>query len=113
VNTIFDHPYYKPGYHDYNFSLFKLSTAIALDQVTKATIGLPEIDEPIGIGEAVIASGWGLTQNENESPRYLREATLFTASNEECGELWKKKTVTITDQMVCADAADKDICDVS
>jgi trypsin len=112
VSAVTQHPSYNDYNYNYDFSILKLSSSISLDS-TKAIIGLPLAFEAIRVGLTVTATGWGDTQKESESDRYLRSVDLLTIYQPTCSINWRKLGVVITNQMFCASAIGKDSCFVS
>jgi trypsin len=112
VSAITQHPSYNDYNYNYDFSILRLSTSIILDS-TKAIIGLPLAFEAVRVGLVVTATGWGDTQNQAESDRYLRSVDVLTIYQPTCSISWRKLGVVITNQMLCAAAVGKDSCFVS
>ncbi|XP_055838591.1 trypsin-1 [Episyrphus balteatus] len=95
---------------DYDFSLLELSEEIEFDETMKA-VSLPETEEAFMDGDMCRVSGWGNTQNENESRTSLREAEVPIFNHELCSEKYKKFG-GVTDRMLCAGFIEggKDAC---
>lgn len=68
---------------------------------TIQAIALPEQDEPVDDDTLCYVTGWGNTQNSQESKEKLRAAFVPSVNQEKCAEAYRNFG-SITDQMICA-----------
>lgn len=100
LNRVVQHPSYDPSTIDYDFSLLELAEELQLN--TKlGMVTLPEQDELVEDGTLCRVSGWGSTQNSQESSRYLRAANVPSVNQEECKAAYANFG-GITSRMLCA-----------
>ncbi|XP_058058016.1 trypsin-1-like [Anopheles bellator] len=100
VARVVMHPKYDGGTIDHDFSLLELKEEVRFDDRAQP-VDLPEQDEPVEDGTLCKVSGWGNTQNWNESTERLRAATVPTVNQKECEEAYADFG-GITDTMLCA-----------
>lgn len=107
MRSISVHPNYNSRTVNNDFAVLRLRSAINLDGSSKAAISLPGENEAIATNLKVYVSGWGATQNRQESDRYLRGAEITVINPATCNSAWRGG---ITDRMVCASAPGKSSC---
>lgn len=100
VERIIQHENFDYYTIDFDFSLLELETALVFsDQIQP--IALPSQDEPVDDDTLCIISGWGNTQNAQESKEKLRAAYVPSVNQKEC-EAAYSSFGGITDRMICA-----------
>ncbi|KAG5674606.1 hypothetical protein PVAND_004560 [Polypedilum vanderplanki] len=109
VSKIDIHPQYNRTLLDYDAAILTLRNLIKYD-ATRQAIQLPFLNEVIPEGTAVITSGWGLTQNFNESSYVLRMVELKVTNQAQCNIIFLGDG-GITTRMLCAGADGKDSCE--
>lgn len=67
---------------------------------TLRPIRLPERREEAPVGENLVVSGWGVTENSETLVSDLVYTTVTTISNEECAAIYGNAVVT--DAVLCA-----------
>lgn len=112
VSTVINHPSFDPYSFNFDFALLKLSQSIQLDGKSKAVIPLPPANQRIADNTAVFITGWGATQNVNESNKVLRGVVVPTINQAKCDNIYYYDG-GVTTQMVCAGSSGKDSCTVS
>jgi hypothetical protein len=95
---------------DYDISIVLLVHPVHLDGVTTTAAVLPTEHAPIPEGLKVMTSGWGSTQNADESDRFLRAVEVTTLNQLACAKAYRPQGIRITGQMVCASDKGKDSC---
>lgn len=100
VQQIFQHPKYNPYTIDFDYSLLKLSESLKFSEQTKS-IALPAQDAKVENGTLCTVTGWGNTQNVQESREILRSANVPKVDQDECNEAYKTFG-GVTDRMICA-----------
>jgi trypsin len=112
VTRVVQHKNYNGNTIDFDYALLELEIELQLDE-TKQIVALPEHDESIKDGTLCKVSGWGHTQNNNESNSNLRAAFVPSVNQQKCDEIYSGFG-GITDQMVCAGFQEggKDACQV-
>ncbi|XP_055918970.1 trypsin-1 [Eupeodes corollae] len=111
VTKLVQHEKFNYSSVDYDFSLLELSEEIVFSDTMKAA-SLPESEEEVFMdGDLCRVSGWGNTQNQNESRTSLREAEVPIFNHELCSDKYKKFG-GVTDRMICAGFLEggKDAC---
>lgn len=103
------HPFFNSDTFDFDVALMLLNSTIIMDGVKKKIIQMPFFGAPVFPQTEVIVSGWGETQNVNESNEVLRSVSLKVMSHAECNKLYASEG-GITLRMVCAFADGKDSC---
>lgn len=106
---VYVHPFYNADTFDFDVALIALNSSIIMDGVTKKIIRMPFYGAPVFQRTEVIVSGWGYTNNENESNEMLRSVTLNVMNQAQCNQLYKDEG-GITSRMICAMALKKDSC---
>jgi hypothetical protein len=109
VSEVDIHPNFNYTFLDYDASILTLGKWIDFD-ASRQPIALPMFAEPLLEGYFVMTSGFGLTQNENESMTDLRMVELRIVNHAKCSEAYADEG-GITSRMICATAAGKDSCD--
>jgi hypothetical protein len=104
------HPNFNAELLDYDAAILTLRNLIRYD-ATKQPIRLPFLNEVLPTGNVVATSGWGMTQNSNESTLALRLVELTVTNQLACHNLYIDDGGGITPRMVCAGAEGKDSCD--
>lgn len=100
VKKIHQNKKYDPSIIDYDFSVLELAADILFDE-TMQPIELPEYEEPVDDGLMLSVSGWGNTQNINESNKILRKASVPKVSHKDCDDAYVSYG-GITERMLCA-----------
>ncbi|KAJ6648500.1 Trypsin-1, partial [Pseudolycoriella hygida] len=100
VARIILHPSYSPFTFDYDYSLMELETSLTFNNATQP-IGLPKQDQQFPDGTPCMISGWGRTQNSDESNGRLRAAVIPTVNQMMCSLAYIANG-GVTDRMVCA-----------
>ncbi|KAG5674607.1 hypothetical protein PVAND_004561 [Polypedilum vanderplanki] len=108
VSRIDIHPLWNPNLYDYDAAILTLRNLIRYD-ASRQAIQLPFLNEVIFVGTDVATSGWGLTQNDNESRDNLRMVELKVVNQILCNNAHLKDG-GVTLRMVCAAADNKDSC---
>ncbi|XP_058835106.1 trypsin-1-like [Topomyia yanbarensis] len=110
LERVVQHPEYDSGTIDYDFSLLQLEQDLLFNENNQA-IELPEQDEELSDGALCRVSGWGNTQNVQESSRYLRAADVPSVNQEDCDAAYENFG-GITPRMLCAGYREggKDAC---
>lgn len=85
---------------DYDFSLLELATNLTFDS-TMRPIRLPKQDRQFPDDTPCIVSGWGNTQNIDESNERLRAAIVPTVNQDTCSNAYYDFG-GVTDRMICA-----------
>lgn len=104
---IHDHPNYDAEITDYDISILLLDDDRRIGSYVPI-IALPEADDELEEGEMTFVSGWGATENPDESEAFLRGVELPIVATEKCRKIYRD----ITDRMICAGYEDgrKDAC---
>nr|ACF72874.2 trypsin [Ochlerotatus taeniorhynchus] len=110
IKSVNPHPLYDSDNINYDFSLLELTESIGFSRSVQA-IRLPEADESVADGSMCTVSGWGSTQNYDESNILLRAVNVPSYNQEECKKALAS-IATVTEQMICAGyaAGGKDSC---
>ncbi|EDW12018.1 trypsin-1 [Drosophila mojavensis] len=110
IRRIHRHPDYNSRTIDYDYALLELAPYNSTD-VTQAFAQLPEQNEDLPDGTLVTITGWGNTQNAEESSDVLRAVTVPTVNQTQC-TLAYEHFGNITDRMLCAGLTEggKDAC---
>lgn len=96
---VFVHPSYDEESTDYDFALIRLTEKINYNEKVNS-IKLPDInDTDLAAGTLCLISGWGNTQNPNESPVRLRGAKVPLVEHDLCNEAYDG---IVTPRMICA-----------
>lgn len=99
VAAIYQHKSYNNNNLDYDFALLKLAATLIFDSNIRA-IRLPGMNENVVDGSTMQISGWGDTQNPNESSVYLRGVLIPSVSQGDCQRNYGNSA--ITPRMICA-----------
>lgn len=112
VKEVKVHPKYNPSTIDYDFALLKLNKSLEFSE-TVHSVRLPKQDENPPAGTMCTVSGWGNTQNPNESTAQLRATDVPVVDQDECAEAYKE-FYGVTPRMVCAgyEEGGKDACKI-
>lgn len=78
----------------------ELVKAIKFD-ATKKAVKLPTANEVVGAGTMTLVSGWGTTENINESSLILRAAVVPVSDQSQCNSVYYSFG-GLTDRMMCA-----------
>ncbi|KAH8403107.1 hypothetical protein KR222_005239, partial [Zaprionus bogoriensis] len=110
IERVHRHPKYDARIIDYDFAVLELRAYNATN-VTQAYVQLPQLGEDIADGTPVLISGWGNTQNSNESTDVLRAVTVPKVNQTLCSKAYGGFG-SITDRMLCAGLLEggKDAC---
>lgn len=85
---------------DYDFALLELEQPLVFSDKIQA-IALPAHDEPVTDDTLCMVSGWGNTQNVQESREKLRAAYVPSVNQDECSTAYGNFG-GVTDRMICA-----------
>lgn len=108
VSKIDEHPKFDPMLLDYDASILTLLNVIEYDQY-RQPVKLPYFAEPTALGSIVATSGWGATNNPNESNTNLRIAELRISDQEACNQAYIEDG-GVTKRMICAYTKGRDSC---
>lgn len=100
MTRIVQHANFSFDTHDYDFSLLELATNMTFDN-TMQPIRLPKQDKQFPDDTPSIVTGWGNTQNVEESRDRLRAAEVPIVNQEICSEAYSDFG-GVTDRMICA-----------
>lgn len=100
VKTIIQHEKFDYFTIDFDFSLLELEQPLEFSDRIKA-IALPEQDEKVEDETLCLVTGWGNTQNVQESREKLRAAIVPSVNQEDCNKAYQSYG-GITDRMICA-----------
>ncbi|XP_055628746.1 trypsin 5G1-like [Toxorhynchites rutilus septentrionalis] len=100
LKRVVQHPNYNPTIIDYDFALLELQEDVTFNERV-GMVSLPEQDEVVEDGAQCRVSGWGSTQNSQESSRYLRAADVPSVNQETCQAAYTYFG-EITARMICA-----------
>jgi trypsin len=109
VKGVYVHPFFDPDSYDYDVALLLLNSSIAIDGITKKIIQLPFFGQAVFEMTPCVVSGWGETQNFNETNINLRSVNLYVSNQKECHKYYSD-VGGITWRMICAFAPKKDSC---
>ncbi|XP_063697121.1 trypsin-4-like [Culicoides brevitarsis] len=104
VSKITNHPKYNFETYDFDFSIVQLSSPISYSNKVQP-VSLPENEEPEVEGTECIVSGWGLTNNPNESNKHLRAVMVPIVNRKTCNDKFKDLedgSYEVTENMLCA-----------
>ncbi|XP_058816689.1 trypsin-1-like [Topomyia yanbarensis] len=109
VRDIYFHPRHNRQNH-YDFSLLELSEGLDMGESIQP-IKLPASDDSFADEMLCDVSGWGNTQNMNESSLILRAATVPLFNQEKCSTIYKDYG-GVKSSMICAgfEQGGKDSC---
>ncbi|XP_058447347.1 trypsin-1-like [Malaya genurostris] len=109
VRDIYIHPRHNRQNH-YDFSLLELSGKLNLSESVQP-IDLPAADDSFADETLCEVSGWGNTQNVNESSLMLRAATVPLYNQAKCSSIYKEYG-GVKSNMICAgfEQGGKDSC---
>ncbi|ETN60642.1 trypsin [Anopheles darlingi] len=100
VARIINHPKYNANTITYDFALLQLEQEVVFGDNAQP-VDLPEQDDPVEDTTLCKVSGWGNTQNVNESSRKLRAAYVPSVNQEECHKAYASFGGIYPDQ-ICA-----------
>lgn len=110
VKKITQHPKYSSRNIDYDFALIELED-YENKGLVQSFVNIPKANDEVKDGSMLMVSGWGSTQNNNESNKQLRSVMVPKVNQRRCSRAY---TVFggITDRMICAgyDRGGKDAC---
>lgn len=110
VQEVTVHPKYNGFTIDYDFALLKLRKSLEFTQNVKP-VKLTEQDKSPSAGTLCTVSGWGNTQNPNESSEQLRAVSVPVVDQDVCDKAYQEFS-GVTPRMLCAglDQGGKDSC---
>lgn len=110
VEKILQHEKFDYSKIDFDFSLLKLAEPLTFSKQI-SPIALPSQDEPVEDDSLCFVTGWGNTQNSQESRDKLRAAFVPSVNQEECNTAYESFG-GVTDRMICAGykVGGKDAC---
>nr|ABV60308.1 putative trypsin [Lutzomyia longipalpis] len=110
VKRIIQHPKFDYSTIDYDFSILELAAPVEFNEKLQP-IRLPEQDEDVEDGTPLLVTGWGNTQNAQESREQLRAAIVPKSNDEVCNKAYGQFG-GITARMICAGLPEggKDAC---
>ncbi|GAB0097755.1 Trypsin-1 [Sergentomyia squamirostris] len=100
VKQVTVHPEYDPRTIDYDFSILELEEELTFNDACQP-LKLPEQNQEVEEGSQLLVSGWGNTQNSQESTSKLRAAVVPKVTADVCSEAYRAFG-GITDRMMCA-----------
>lgn len=101
IKEIHLHPDFDRSAIDYDYSLLKLKTPLALDETIRP-IALPDSGAAdVADGTLCTISGWGTTLNDSESSSTLRAAEVPIVNQDECIASYEE-LADVTPRMICA-----------
>lgn len=105
VQSIIQHPQYNNNTGDYDITILKLTTPLALGPGI-APITLASADRPIVAGEWGNLTGWGRFVEGGQTARQLQVVEVPVLDHDECYRTyyWIRK---VTDRMLCAGIENK------
>ncbi|XP_068139997.1 trypsin 5G1 [Drosophila tropicalis] len=110
IKRLHRHPLFNVYTIDYDFSILELED---YDQtnVTQGFVKLPKPGADLKDGSAVLVSGWGNTQSQQEPTNILRSVIVPKVNQTMCTEAYSSFG-TITERMMCAGLPEggKDAC---
>lgn len=93
ISEIFIHPNFTMEWLQNDIALLRLSSQIQFSKNVSA-LNLPSTN--VGVGEKVVAAGWGVYRIPRDVPNNLQHINLTTISVSKC-----QKTMPVTDTQVC------------
>lgn len=110
IVTIVQHKKFNYSNVDFDYSLLELAEPIAFD-ANKQPIKLPDLKDEFMDGDLCFVTGWGNTQNTDETREWLRQAEVPLFNQELCSDKYKEYG-GITERMICAGYLEggKDAC---
>ncbi|XP_055907479.1 trypsin-1-like [Eupeodes corollae] len=110
VKKVTVHPKYNPSTIDYDFSILELED-YKTKGLTSGNAKLPKAGEDVADGTLLQVTGWGNTQNSQESRLHLRAASVPKTNQEKCNSSYARYG-GVTDRMLCAglEKGGKDAC---
>jgi trypsin len=110
IKRIVQHEKFNYNTIDYDFSLLELEQNLTLS-AAKKKIALPKQNQAVKDGTECVVSGWGNTQNSNESRNNLRAAKVPSVNQADCDDAYSSFG-GVTDRMLCAGYTEggKDAC---
>lgn len=110
VQEVTVHPKYNGFTIDYDFALLKLRKSLEFTENVKP-VKLTEQDKSPSAGTLCTVSGWGNTQNPNESSEQLRAVSVPVVDQDVCDKAYQEFS-GVTPRMLCAglDQGGKDSC---
>ncbi|XP_053674738.1 trypsin 5G1-like [Anopheles nili] len=100
IKKVIQHPKYNSGTFKNDFALLELEIDLEFSE-NVAPIDLPNQNEPVKEGTMLQVSGWGTTQNPNESNTVLRAVNVPAVDQQECNRSYGNRN-KIHDEMLCA-----------
>ncbi|XP_063701443.1 trypsin-1-like [Culicoides brevitarsis] len=101
VKNIINHIRWNPSTIDYDYALLELEEELSFDDKVHK-ISLPKKNEEVKAGSQCFVTGWGLTNNENESRDQLRGITVPIVDHEDCKKQYSDGSIKLTERMICA-----------
>ncbi|XP_017769450.1 PREDICTED: transmembrane protease serine 9-like [Nicrophorus vespilloides] len=110
VETVIPHERYNAFTQDYDIAILKLKYPLKYNERINP-VKLPEDDFYPAPGTNVFVSGWGVTDENSETPeKVLRGAEVMIINHDICKNKYKHRN-EITDRMICASSpARADAC---
>ncbi|ODM93178.1 Trypsin-1 [Orchesella cincta] len=105
VSRIVNHPSYRPGSHESDISLMRVSEPFVFNSRVKA-VDLPE--SGLAPTSSLTAAGWGRTTDGGSSSRLLLKVVVPFVSDTQCRAAYGADR--IADHMICAGQEGKDAC---
>lgn len=112
VFDVLNHPEYDSTTKDYDFSLLRLLVPVIFDGKITAAVKLPPANDPVDDGSEVFVSGWGDTQDFNDSNLELHAVIVNVINQRQCARSYAINKEVITNRMICASSSGKDSCQV-
>lgn len=101
VEKIIQHASYSRSTLDYDFSILKMRQKFQFSDSVKP-IKIPARNYEFQVETRCIVSGWGNTQNAQESREQLRAVNVPKVDRNLCNEAYRDFNMVVTFRMVCA-----------
>lgn len=110
VKKITTHPKYNPRNIDYDFAIIEMES-FNNNGIVQSYVNLPVSGDGIKDGQMLKVTGWGSTQNNNESNKQLRAVFVPKVNQRTCSRAYSIFG-GVTERMICAgfDKGGKDAC---
>lgn len=112
IEVIRQHPNYNSRNLDFDYSIFKIRDSFDFSVPQIGKVELPEFNYEFEAGTYCTVSGWGNTQNVEESSEILRAVDVPKVHIDECRAAYEGFSIQVTDRMMCAgyEEGGKDAC---
>ncbi|XP_055590617.1 trypsin 3A1-like isoform X2 [Uranotaenia lowii] len=107
LKEIYPHPSFDYKEARYDFALLELKKPLKFGPSTQPAV-LPKTGESVEVGTTLLATGWGLTKNDEEPRNLLRSVELEVVDRNECARLLESE---LHDEVFCGyKAGGRDTC---